>query len=237
MRWLQSKGITRDSILNQLVPCPSDDDRADFDRVRKGLQKATLKALKSAIKPDAIQRIRVEVERWGLSGQPGYFTPVIGRRMRGLAKLVNPRVHAAVFRTVRNGWCTHRRFQNRASENNKCMFLCGGQAEDSIEHYCKCPVTMRVARHLMHLSYPDEAAMDLWVLNSGWLDSEDVMRGMALLIYGCYMACNNIRCKGISCSDQAFHCIAQHCRQGGMGNNKCMSFLDASWLRPMKHVC
>ena len=56
---------------------------------------------------------------------------------------------------------------------------------------------MRVARHAMHLSYPSDMAMDLWLLNSGWLDNEDVMRGMGLLIYGCYMAFNSIRCKSI----------------------------------------
>ena len=242
MQWLKSKGITRDKILSEVVPSPSNDERADFLKAKKGMQRAALKALKAVVKPDATERIRHKIERWrnipfGISGLPGYFTPVIGRRMRGLAKLVNPRVHAAVFRAAWNGWCTHRRFQRRLSTSNKCMFMCGGQAEDSIEHYCRCPVTMRAARHIMHLSYPAELALDVWVLNSGWWDSEDVARGLGLLMYGCYMAFNSIRCKGVSCSDQAFHCIAQHCRQGAMGNNKCMEFIDTSWQRPMKHVC
>ena len=150
-----------------------------------------------------------------------------------------------------NGFLTRRRFQ----EKGGCLFhpkreglpevgcrghpsvVCHWDSEDSIEHYCRCPVVLRVAGHMMRLSYPPEMALNIWVLNSSWLDREDELRGISLLIYGCYLAFNSIRIKGISSSDQAFQCIAQHCRQGAMGHSACMSFLDRSWQRPVKHVC
>ena len=201
-----------------------------------------MRSLKSVVRPNAIERIRWKTHRWrnvpyGWSGLPGHVSPAIHRRLQSLNGMVNPRVHAAVFRTVWNAWCTHRRFQQRATISNRCAFMCGGDAEDSIKHYCRCPVTMRVARQMMHISYPAELALDIWVLNSGWLDGEGVLRGISLLVYGCYMAFNSIRCEGASKSGQAYQCIAQPCRQGAMGNDKCMDYLDNCWQSPMKHVC
>ena len=115
--------------------------------------------------------------------------------------------------------------------------MCGGDAEDSIEHYCRCPVALRVARHVMHIVYPAELALDIWILNSGWLDGDGVLIGISLLVYGCYMAFNTIRRAGVSDSDQAYQCIVQHCRQGAMGNDKCVEYLDKRWQSPMQCVC
>ena len=134
----------------------------------------------------------------------------------------------------RSSWCPT---QRRLADTNECVFGCGGEAEDSIEHYCRCPVTLRVAGHMMHVSYPANLALDIWILNSSWLDVDEVLVGIGLLIYGCYMGFNSIVHGSVSSPEQAFRCIAQHCRQGAMGNDRCMDFLDRCWQTPVRHVC
>ena len=59
-----------------------------------------------------------------------------------------PRVSAAVLRTFWNGWCTKRRFQQRGP----CLLGCTSfSAEDSIEHYECCPVTLDFAHRILGL--------------------------------------------------------------------------------------
>ena len=89
----------------------------------------------------------------------------------------------------------------------------------------------------MHFDYPNESALDIWMLNSSWHDVDSNLRGSGLLAYGCYVAFNTIRRNGITNGEQAFHCIAQHCKQGAMGHNACMKYLDEAWQRPLNHVC
>ena len=110
----------------------------------------------------------------GLTGVPGRYSCAMSRRLLHLATLVTPRVHAAVFSTLWSRWCMHRRFQQRHRSTNRCVFRCEGQAEDSFEHYCKCPLVHRVARSVLHFSYPNELAFDVWLLNSYWLDVDDM---------------------------------------------------------------
>ena len=174
----------------------------------------------------------------GLTGLPGHYSGVMSRRLLHLSSLVTPRVHAAVFSTLWNRWCTHRRFQQRHMSNNRCVFMCGGQAEDSFEHYCRCPLVHRVSRNVLHFSYPNEVALDMWLLNSYWLDVDDNFRRAALLVYGLYRAFNTIRNNnGISSAKQAVHCIIQLCRQGALGHNECMKVIDTCWQKPISHVC
>ena len=89
---------------------------------------------------------------------------------------------------------------------------------------------------MMHFDYPAGLALNIWVLNSYWLDIDDNLRGVGLLVYGAYMAFNSIRCKGISNVEEAVQCISQHVRQGAMNNNACMSYLDRCWQKPMNYV-
>jgi len=136
IQWLKSKGITTSSIYPKIIPNGAICSAEDVCKIKRELQRYTLRAIKDAIGPQVVERIRNKVERWrgihyGLSGLPGKYSPMIAKRITRLAKLVTPRVHAAVFKTLWNGWCTHRRFQRRHLDTNACFFQCGGEAEDS----------------------------------------------------------------------------------------------------------
>ena len=216
--------------------------REDMDKVKRSFQSQALRNIKSVHAPNAEERIRSKVDRWrglyyGLQGIPGRYAPCMAQRIIHWGKLVPPRVQAAVFTTLWNGWCTHRRFQKRSSTDNVCRFKCSSTSEDSLEHYCRCPVVPRVARHILHFSYPPELALNVWMLNSYWLDIDYNMRGAALLIYGTYMAFNTIRHKGIADANQAYKCITQFCKLGAGGDDACISHLDGCWHRPMNYVC
>ena len=216
-----------------------DDD--DVTNIKAQFQRRAVIAIKNGMKPDACQRIRHKLGRWhdipyGLTGLPGKYSHSIHRRVLELARHVPPRVHAAVIHTIFNGWVTHRRLQRRKWPTNKCVFRCSEGSEDSIEHYCRCEVVHKVARHIFHISYPDEQGPNLWALNSNFLEIPENMLSVAMLQYGVYNAFNTLRYSPVSSSQQAFHCIVQHCKQGAFGHIKCMSHLDSRWKQPMKYM-
>ena len=106
-------------------------------------------------------RIRAKYRRWKLDDAARHLTIFGGARertpawqcrraallLRALGAMVPPRVQAAVFSTMWNRWTTARRFQNRA----KCLLGCAGCAQDSIEHYCRCPTVRAVCLRTLRL--------------------------------------------------------------------------------------
>ena len=242
-QWLQSKGITASSICCDITASSAQHfDVKELGKIKSQFQSHALRAIKRVVAPNAVERLRYKLSRWhgipfGISGAPGRYCLGISRRLQYLSSVVNPRVQAAVFTTLWNGWCTHRRVQRRHWASNKCVFLCKEGAEDSLEHYCRCPVVLSVASHLFHSSYPPELAMNIWALNSAWLDTPHMIRSLSLLIYGVYMAFNTLRYSRVTDTQQAFQCIAQHCKQGAFGHQECMNHLDSCWHRPVSHIC
>jgi len=237
----KGKGITTSSIYASITSQNDHWSEEQVDKIKCEFQRAAIRAIKAKEAPNRVARIRHKVERWqgvpyGLFGLPGHSSPLIARHLALLAKIATPRVHAAVFTTLWNGWCSHRRFQQRQKSSNVCLFLCGGAAEDSLEHYCRCPIVMRVATHTFRFSYPREGALNLWLLNSRWLDDAGNLLSLGLLTYGVYMAFNTIRHHSITSSLDAYHCIIQHCKQGAFGHSPSMSHLDSRWQSPVSYI-
>jgi len=231
-RWLyEQKHICAKDITRSITGLPWNRwDGEAVDKVKSSFQKFTLLAIKGMTTPNPNERIRYKVERWrnkpyGLMGLPGHYMYSIHKVLLQISKEVPPRVHAAVYRTLFNGGCTSRRFQG----SGKCLFMCGGGAKDSIEHYCRCPSTMRVARSYLRVDYPSELALTLWLLNSGWLAHADARMGLSLLIYGVYSAFNTLRQGRVNDQQQVHHLIVQHCKQGAFGHPQAMKFLDSRW--------
>jgi len=242
-RELEKINVHASAIIAKIVGHNSrnwDDD--DMTKIKSQFQKNAVTMIKQHSAPSAPCRIRDKVDRWrgkpyGLKSLPGHYMYSIHEHLHCISKELPPRVHAAVFRVLFNGWCTRRRFQHRDSIHNVCAFGCGDTAEDSIEHYCRCPATMKVARSYLHLDYPAEPALDIWLLSSSWLDIPDTRMGISLLIYGVYNAFNTLRHGGGSSQHQVHHLIVQHCKQGAFGHPKAMKYLDSRWRQNTTHIC
>jgi len=96
---------------------------------------------------------------------------------------------------------------------------------------------MGVARKTFRIDYPPSEALNVWSMNTYWVESSDVMIRVALLIYGSYKAFNVIKHKSISNAQQATECIKQACKYGAVGNDICMDIVDSSWSKPISHLC
>ena len=79
--------------------------------------------------------MRWKVQRWHLPVPLGILSRRMPKRLAIIQKLTTPRVQAAAFRTLWNGWTTASRFQRCAA----CVLGCSPSAEDRIEHYAHCP--------------------------------------------------------------------------------------------------
>ena len=202
LKLIADLGITVDGILGSIAgnePCPWS-DKVQLTQ-KKQFQRTILERLKQINKPSFCNRIRKKLSRWdetpgGLIGPPGRYSPIIHRRLTLLKTLVPPRVAAAVLRTLWNGWCSHRRFRKRAHNSNHCLLGCGGDAEDSIEHYYHCPAVQKVGEDYLRLKVCNERALNLWLLNEYVLGIDRHLMCTALLIYGTHMATNWCRHRG-----------------------------------------
>ena len=134
-------------------------------------------------------RLRLKLERWKIPGLPGRTARRILRSLQALNRVVAPRVHVAVFRTIFNGWVTERRFQ-RAYEG-LCRFQCGG--DDSIEHYMRCRVLHDFARRRLRLNLDAGLRWPIMMLAEIPGGTPDLLTQVALFQYVAARACNHLR--------------------------------------------
>ncbi len=134
------KGVIRDRLGSQNSRIPE----------KKLIQRTAQELLSKHVSTPVHFRIRDRLERWYKQGRFNVRTEPEGiiarraeRRLTFSASNLPPRVHSAYFRTIWNGWCSERRFQTYIKG---CRFGCGGDAEDSIEHYAFCPVVLEFFR-------------------------------------------------------------------------------------------
>ena len=84
---------------------------------------------------------------------------------------------------------------------------CSPNAEDSIEHYCRCPTVLKAANCVLRIDYPSQVALDVWTLNCYWVEARNHLASVAILIYGAYNASNKIRHQGISSKAGGQECL------------------------------
>ena len=89
-----------------------------------------------------------------------------------------PRVQAANFRSLFNGWVTSRRFQQRF--DGGCVFQCGG--DDAVKHYLHCPFLHSWASRRHRLAIP---AVDRWHYAFGLHEQADVRVGLLHYVAHC----------------------------------------------------
>lgn len=233
--------ITVEKVRRNIAGMARPWDAKTVEKQGKLFQKHVTKIITVADRPEPVQRIRENISRW-CEGQPEYkgergwgiSTPLgtaahtCHRNLNELKSFLPPRVCASVFRTIANGWCTHRRFQQRFCSTNKCMFGCPGQAEDSIEHYCRCPVTLEVLRTQLNASVSPQRALSFWLMDCS--RSEDMAICSALSCYAAYSTFNYYRCsKKIPSQNVAIDAMKQSIFQAVQGSSQLRGWLDNRW--------
>lgn len=239
-------GIRIDGILHEIAGGPQPWSPGTRAKQKKSLQRVASTHILKATRPNASNRIRENIGRWaeckgnfvgwGIPGPLGKVAPRICRNLQKLHLLLPPCVCAAVFRTVFNGWVTHRRFQQRNAPGNVCMLGCSDHAEDSIEHYCRCPAVLQILHRRLRIIVPPAKALAFWMLDCPSSDDEMLMCG-ALSVYATYMATNNYRKRGRAPNiDRAMDAMGQYLIQSAYGHRRVGRFLDNRWSAPMRNL-
>ena len=132
-----------------------------WKRVRRNFQRSVYTALHNKHAPDAHLRFAQKLHRWKLhvpthplqdhlsitQGTRKWQARSAHQRLKTIATLTTPRVHAAVYGAIWNRWCTLRRFQLRGH----CRLCQLPHTEDSIEYFGFCPTVEKLATKRLRL--------------------------------------------------------------------------------------
>jgi hypothetical protein len=138
-------------------------------------------------------------------------------------------VAAAALSTLWNRWCTHRRFQQRRSATNKCLFGCSHSAEDSIEHYFHCTLTQDTLRKQLNLTPELFANIHSGLLCDSNIQTTDQLTAIALLTYALYNTTNHLRHNPHTPHHHIPDMLAQFVREGAKGHPLASAVLDNRW--------
>ena len=209
------------------------------------LQKFATKELLRRSPNNAEAHVRSHLDRWMdkeaggpsdiwshnflIPGPPGRVARKVAANFLRMPALAPPRVCAAVWRCVFNAWCTHRRFQKRRSPENRCVFGCGPNAEDSIEHYCRCSVTRDAFKSKLRLDLHPKRALATFCISTNEQDRDDVLALSMLGIYAVYVARNHYSNVGGTNPIEASNYIKQNIIQGCFGHSYLTTLLQGRW--------
>ena len=148
--------------------------------------------------------------------------------LQRLARLVPPRVVAAVLRTWFNGWCTARRFQ----ANGRCFFGCS-MGEDSVDHYMGCP---RLHRHgqlrlRLHVAPTfEERGLRFFLLAGAHELSDMILTRRALLLAAAYrLYCRCRRQPAFSDQEVLRRALDQAVKEAAQGHVGALRAVDSVW--------
>jgi len=248
---LEREGIIIDNICTRIAGSPPPWDHQARLQQKAKFQKETTICIKQSRKSNPYYRIRHKLFRWfdkdrngprsrsigfKLAGTPAQISNRVLNNLQRLPQLVPPRVCAAMWRLIFNGWCTPRRFQGRHLAVNHCVLGCGGEAEDSIEHYCCCPALQDSLKAKLRASVPNCSALSFWMMNETLQPHDEYLFCSALISYAGYMATNHYRHHGSTSYARAREAIHQFIIQGVSGHSRASAFLDNRWLTPIGHA-
>ena len=165
METCRAQGVTAAAVERRIL-CADADGRIERPLLlsQARLLKRSFQRVAGAMLPrpravDLEPRIRHKLDR-----QVGLWPRVRVARcvafLSAVRNTVPPRVWAAVWRSLWNGWATSRRTQGRHGLPG-CMFSCSPDAPDSVEHYAHCPRLHAVAGRLLGLPRPETPAARL----------------------------------------------------------------------------
>ena len=222
---LRARGIRAEDLLQQLRDKARAGKTAEEAEqlARSRLQREARIRIQAQDGYNPLDRIRHKLERWKLDGLPRRTGEKFSMSLKQIGRLVPPRVVAAVFGTAWNRWCTARRFQKRNSQLNMCKLGCGGNAEDSIEHYSRCRV-LRSA-HDTELGIRTSWLLPFWLgVQDGCLQDVWLARG-ALGAYSALRVTNAARQAGGWHPDTTRRAFQQAMLEGAAGHKKLAAHL------------
>ena len=179
-------------------------------------------------------RVRQKVSRWGLSPPLGILSRRLLARLPEIAKLVSPRVHSAIFKTLWNGWATSARFQCTA----QCVLKCSTDmdalglplAQDKIEHYVYCPFT----KHLFSDKFgfqPNSVSKDVFFLAADHLlEHTDKVTLVAIAIYAIMRATNHFRKFPPTSANEVHDFLEEAVKQATSGHRSSQRILHAAMV-------
>ena len=160
----------------------------------------------------------------------GIITRRLLSRLGRLKCLVTPRVQAAVFKPLWNGWCTRSRFQQEGA----CVLRCMPDAVDRIEHYATCTYQREVLHSWLGLPLNFVSLRHFLLVADGPTDNDITL--ISLSVYAMFRATNHFRRN----SDATYTCIRdfvqQACKDRTSGHPRSRKVLEfATRLRHVRH--
>ena len=165
--------------------------RAGDGRFRRQTQRWFCTQLLARSGFDVVERLRSRLARWMLPGFPGRRARKVAHNLGRLRLLVPPRLRAAVLSTILNRWTTRRRMRHlRRQERCSCVLGCSETADDSVEHYVRCPVWRRWVAGRLGQDFADRGLEHALLATT----MTDVSLGIqSAMVYVLYRTVNQLR--------------------------------------------
>ena len=146
----------------------------NFVAKQANFQKTARSAISSVLFPyDPEQRIRAKAARWKFRDSPRHVAQRLLTNFKVLQTKVPPAVRATYLRALWNGVPTSRRMATcKNFQAVSCLFKCTNDAEDSLEHYCRCPVLRAAFAKLT--TQPAESLDDFFGTKRGLCDEDRI---------------------------------------------------------------
>ena len=133
-----ARGITAASLEHSLAPDAQRPFTRDVTlRIRRRFQRAAFDALREVPIAWLHHRVRQKMDNWITPALPRHRADRAVDLFAALPKLAPPKIAAAMWRTLWNGWVTRHRMSSLLLVGTSCIFGCQ-QGDDSIVHYANC---------------------------------------------------------------------------------------------------
>ena len=211
-----------------------------WKQIRRKFQSWIYEALLKHAAPNTHARFSHKLDRWNLhlpthplhdhmsvrQRTPNWQARCAHQRLKTLAKLTTPRVHAAVFGATWNRWCTRRRYQQRG----RCRLCQQPHSEDSIEHYAYCSSVRKLAAQRLRLCCTTQVNIHTFTCTNPLLRTQEQLTRAALLIYSTYRALNHQRQSNNPLqADELYNAMCQWVVEGARGHTRTCQTLAKTW--------
>ena len=227
-------------LLSSSEPIEESNSQKYWKKLRRKFQSMVYTKLHQAAAPDVHQRFAHKLARWKLhqpshplhpqlsvkQSTPNWQARCAHNRLKAVARLTSPRVHAAVFGAVWNRWSTKKRYQLRG----RCRLCQKPHTEDAIEHHVFCNSVREIATRRLRLDTRLHVNIHTFTCTNPLLHSKELLTRAALLIYATYRALNHQRhAPSPLQSEELFHAMSQWIVEGARGHAQSCQVLARTW--------